>query len=168
MSLQTQTQPPVCARTSECCEPGSWKLLLRRSMHRTRWMQNPCKCQNAHWIQNQSAWIKKSENLWSPVPAIFLGSLTAESSPKVLNIAVTSSFVAWIKNSISHLCRTSNTWKGMFLTRSLVLGFSMLALLSSVLPLLLPALSDLVVQKWKEFWEHRNDHESRKQGLKAW
>ena len=31
----------------------------------------------------------------------------------------------------------------MFLTKSLVLGFSMLPLLSSVLPPLLPALSDL-------------------------
>ena len=35
------------------------------------------------------------------------------------------------------------TWNGMFLTSSLVLGFSMLALLSSALPPLLPALSDL-------------------------
>ena len=43
------------------------------------------------------------------------------------------------------------TWNGMFLTSSLVLGFSMLALLSSDLPPLLPALSDLAVKinEWK-------------------
>ena len=50
----------------------------------------------------------------------------------------------------------------MFLTRSLVLGFSMLALLSSVLPPLLPALSDLVVQQDEASGEQNNDHETRK------
>ena len=45
----------------------------------------------------------------------------------------------------------SETWKGIFLTRSLVLGFSMLALPSSDFPPLLPALSDLSV-KLKSEW----------------
>ena len=53
--------------------------------------------------------------------------------------------------SFLRLMSVMGTWNGMFLTSSLVLGFSMLALLSSDLPPLLPALSDLAVKinEWK-------------------